>query len=132
MTILAEYFHLDVDSLLDEWDRFKSFILRESQESTIPHAADIIGLAAFLSKGESFRSVFPMMYKLYSTAAVLPVSTAEVERFFSAMKLVYTDHRSSLKVPTVDKLLQIKLNANDSFPYKEVAAKWYKMKKRRI
>ena len=132
ITILAEYFHLDDDSLLDEWDRFKSFILRESQESTIPHAADIIGLAAFLSKGESFRSVFPMMYKLYSTAAVLPVSTAEVERLFSAMKLVYTDHRSSLKVPTVDKLLQIKLNVNDSFPYKEVAAKWYKMKKRRI
>ena len=52
---------------------------------------------------------------LMSTAAVLPLSTAEVERVFSQVKLVKLvkcDHRNRMKQVTMNNILHVKLNCN--------------------
>jgi hypothetical protein len=46
---------------------------------------------------------------LMNTAAVLPLSTAEVERVFSQVKLVKCDHRNRMKM---NNILHVKLNCN--------------------
>ena len=47
-----------------------------------------------------------------STAAVLPLSTAEVERVFSQVKLVKCDHINRMKQVTMNNMLHVKLNCN--------------------
>ena len=47
-----------------------------------------------------------------STAAVLPLSTAEVERVFSQVKLVKCDHINRMKQVTMNNILHVKLNCN--------------------
>ena len=49
---------------------------------------------------------------LMSTAAVLPLSTAEVERVFSQVKLVKCDHINRMKQVTMNNILHVKLNCN--------------------
>jgi hypothetical protein len=49
---------------------------------------------------------------LMSTAAVLPLSTAEVERVFSKVKLVKCDHINRMKQVTMNNILYVKLNCN--------------------
>jgi hypothetical protein len=49
---------------------------------------------------------------LMNTAAVLPLSTAEVERVFSQVKLVKCDHRNCMKQVTMNNILHVKLNCN--------------------
>ena len=41
--------------------------------------------------------VFPLVYKLIELALILPVSTASVERAFSAMKIIKSKLRNKLK-----------------------------------
>ena len=40
--------------------------------------------------------VFPLVYKLIELALILPVSTASVERAFSAMKIIKTKLRNKI------------------------------------
>jgi hypothetical protein len=47
-----------------------------------------------------------------NTAAVLPLSTAEVERVFSQVKLVKCDHINRMKQVTMNNILHVKLNCN--------------------
>jgi hypothetical protein len=49
---------------------------------------------------------------LMNTAAVLPLSTAEVERVVSQVKLVKCDHRNRMKQVTMNNILHVKLNCN--------------------
>jgi hypothetical protein len=41
--------------------------------------------------------VFPLVYKLIELSLILPVSTASVERAFSAMKIIKSKLRNKLK-----------------------------------
>lgn len=41
--------------------------------------------------------VFPLVYKLIELALILPVSTASVERAFSAMKIIKSKLRNKMK-----------------------------------
>jgi hypothetical protein len=49
---------------------------------------------------------------LMNTAAVLPLSTAEVERVFSQVRLVKCDHSNHMKRVTMNNILHVKLNCN--------------------
>ena len=49
---------------------------------------------------------------LMCTAAVLPLSTAEVERVFLQVKLVKCDHINRMKQVTMNNILHVKLNCN--------------------
>ena len=55
----------------------------------------------------------PIIIYLMNTAAVLPLSTAEVERVFSQVKfMVKCDHRNRMKQVTMNNILHVKLNCN--------------------
>jgi hypothetical protein len=128
LTALANNFGLDVDEVQDEWMRFKDLIL----EGECCLDRSIQGLTKFLSTTPSIKPVYKGLSMLYGVAATTPISTAEVERLFSAIKLLYTDHRARLNVATADKLLMIKLNSPTVFPYQEAASNWCQLKKRRL
>ena len=52
----------------------------------------------------------PNLIKFFATLSSLPFSNAAVERVFSQLKLVKTDHRNSLKSMSLVSLLQRKLS----------------------
>ena len=69
-----------------------------------------------------------------STAAVLPLSTAEVERVFSQVKLVKCDHINRMKQVTMNNILHVKLNCNKRC-YEHVSDtldKFFRVKDRKI
>ena len=70
-----------------------------------------------------------------STAAVLPLSTAEVERVFSQVKLVKCDHINRMKQVTMNNILHVKLNCNKQC-YEHVSdtvvAKFFRVNDRKI
>ena len=53
---------------------------------------------------------YPNLIKFFATLSSLPFSNAAVERVFSQLKLVKTDHRNSLKSMSLVSLLQSKLS----------------------
>lgn len=53
---------------------------------------------------------YPNLIKFFAILSSLPVSNAAVERMFSQLKLVKTNHRNSLKSMSLVSLLQSKLN----------------------
>jgi hypothetical protein len=55
----------------------------------------------------------PIIAYLMSTAAVLPLSTAEVERVFSQVKLVKCDHINRMKQVTMN-------NIYSDYPHKSI------------
>ena len=72
---------------------------------------------------------------LMSTAAVLPLSTAEVERVFSQVKLVKCDHINRMKQVTMNNILHVKLNCNkQSYEHVSdtVVAKFFRVNDRKI
>ena len=60
----------------------------------------------------NLKQTYPLLHRLYIKAAVQPLSTAEVERVFSQVKLIKTSHRSNLKTKTLFKILSVKLKCN--------------------
>ena len=52
---------------------------------------------------------YPLLLKFVEILASYPFSNAAVERVFSMLKLVKTDHRSSLKASSLVSLLQCKM-----------------------
>ena len=77
----------------------------------------------------------PDSRRLMSTAAVLPLSTAEVERVFSQVKLVKCDHINRMKQVTMNNMLHVKLNCNKQC-YEHVSdtvvAKFFRVNDRKI
>ena len=78
---------------------------------------------------------FPLVGRVMAAAGVLPLSTAEVERVFSQLKLIKTDHRCSLKTKRLEQLLNIKLSCTDDLFSKlmpTVVTTFFRMKSRRL
>ena len=64
--------------------------------------------AVFNEKNQGQEKVYPNLTKVVSTALSLPFSNAAVERVFSQLKLVKSDHRASLKEESLLALLSTK------------------------
>ncbi len=67
--------------------------------------SDVVKIITSLKK--SAGDFCPNLEKIVSAAAVIPVSTAEVERVFSNVQRTVTDLRNRLQVETTNKLLLI-------------------------
>ncbi|XP_064614032.1 protein FAM200B-like [Liolophura sinensis] len=73
--------------------------------------------------------------KLFELALLIPPSTANVERGFSAMNLICSSLRASLNQTSLDRFMRINLNGPDSLSesyVKRIAEKWASVKDRRI
>ncbi|XP_049927681.1 uncharacterized protein LOC126407055 [Epinephelus moara] len=79
------------------------------------------------------RSSFPNLLLIVELILVLPLSTASVERGFSAMKRTKTDWRSNLSVHTLTRLLFISREGPDMehFNAMPVVRRWLKEAERR-
>ncbi|WAR18397.1 LOW QUALITY PROTEIN: hypothetical protein MAR_000235 [Mya arenaria] len=109
MESLSTHINMPVDKLLNEWKSFLEGVRGQPGRSLPQLTALFFGKRARLG----FKARFPLLARLISAAAVMPLSTAEVEWVFSQLKLIKTDHRSSLGDKTVERLLQVKLNRSN-------------------
>ena len=82
----------------------------------------------------TLRTMFPQLTKLASIAAILPVSTAECERAFSAMKRIKTKLRNQMKTSTLDCLMRISIEGPEigDFNFEKAADFWGRMRNRRL
>lgn len=111
-----------------EWESLKDAVSSVEQE-TVKGPAKLMQLLTKLklSTGQCFENV----EKLCATAAVIPVSTAEVERVFSEVNCTKTDIRNRLDVDTVHQLLTI--HRNDKYlDFGNTVKRWHGQKNRSI
>lgn len=67
-------------------------------------------LTTLVDKKPTLGDMFPNVMKLLCISETLIISTAAVERIFSKVKLIVTEHRNRLNVTTVNNLLMIAAN----------------------
>lgn len=129
ITILAEHLGLCVDDTLVEWNDFKG-VMKNMYEKSTP--AFLLNHLTKLSR--STGKVYPNIYKLLTVHQSLILSTSPVERVFSSVKLVVTDHRNRLSVKTTNQLLLIRQNIKtvEDLDCEKVVKKFLAKKKRRI
>ncbi|XP_067648851.1 zinc finger protein 862-like [Haliotis asinina] len=129
ITELAEHFGLDVEKTQLEWSQVKELFAEEvdtSSPSTI--------LKTLTSLKPQLGDLYPNIVKLLSIHATVILSTSEVERVFSHVKLIVTDHRNRLKIDNCTKLLMVSMNAKSSadIDLGKCVAKFLARKKRRL
>ena len=76
-------------------DQLETFIIHVRRQPVFANCEDIASLATKMVETEK-HLVFPLVYKLIELALILPVSTATVERAFSAMKIIKTELRNKI------------------------------------
>jgi len=92
-------------------------------------------IAVIMNQKLGLKEIYPNVLQVLCIAAVLPMSTAEVERVFSQIKLIKNDHRNRLNQKTLQNLLHIKLNCDTVLFYsilENVVVKFFKVKQRRL
>lgn len=128
---LAEFFQIDEDDLLEEWEEFKFLFLRRTDLKN----EDLCLYKLWLSLKKSEQSVgknFPNIQKLLEVSQTIAVSNAEVERIFSQVKIILNEKRNRLKMENVNKLLIIKMNPMTEDNFSNAVKMWKNAKKRRI
>ena len=91
-------------------------------------------MISILTTDTSIQSLYPNLSKLASIAAIIPVSTAECERSFSAMKRIKTALRNRLKTTTLDCLMRVSIEGPflSEFNFERAADIWQRMRNHRL
>ncbi|XP_046546632.1 uncharacterized protein LOC124256710 [Haliotis rubra] len=126
---LVEQFQLDTDQTLLEWNQVKE-LFSEDLDTSSPAAM----LTTLTSLKPQLGNLYPCMVKLLSVYATVILSTSEVERVFSRVKLIVTDHRNRLSVKNCNRLLMISMNTSSTadIDMDKVVAKFLSRKNRKI
>ena len=92
------------------------------------------GVLKTLASGPALAAMYPCLSKLACIALILPISTAECERSFSAMKRVKTELHNRLITTTLDHLLRISISGPDlkDYDFDRAVDEWDAMRNRRI
>lgn len=138
MRSLAMDFDLDEDVVVAEWIDWIQFL--SSLEFPTLEQSSLVALGKLLLQRDSQSSAeltlrYPNVAFLYSVANTLCLSSAEVERLFSHLKIIKSDKRTSLSNKVLNWVLNIKLNLDNELQdrVKTLAArKWVTMKPRRL
>ncbi|XP_023157861.1 uncharacterized protein [Zea mays] len=75
--------------------QLQTYILQVRRHAAFSTCTDIASLASKMVETEKHK-VFRLVYRLIELALILPVSTASVERAFSAMKIIKTNLRNKM------------------------------------
>ncbi|XP_057441981.1 uncharacterized protein LOC130733738 isoform X2 [Lotus japonicus] len=94
---LATIYHADFsdDDRGTIKEQLSTFILQVKRHASFSTCDDIASLAMKMVQTEK-HLLFPLVYKLIELALILPVSTASVERAFSAMKIIKSKLRNKI------------------------------------
>ena len=76
-------------------EQLDTYVLQVKRHASFSSCEDVQSLAMKMVQIEK-HLVFPLVYKLIELALILPVSTASVERAFSAMKIIKTKLRNKI------------------------------------
>ena len=103
----------DLQEVDKEW-RDQSLCLNPKLNESL--TAEEYWQVVFQEKTAAGESAFPNLTKVVTTLLSLPYSNAAVERVFSQLKLIKTDHRASLKRESLLALLTTKMTLLKSNP----------------
>ncbi|RZC10848.1 hypothetical protein D0Y65_011206 [Glycine soja] len=94
---LADIYHADFsdDDRGTIRDQLETYVLQVRRNASFSTCEDVQSLAMKMVQTEK-HLVFPLVYKLIELALILPVSTASVERAFSAMKIIKSKLRNKI------------------------------------
>ena len=132
MLEIAEELQLQVDGhkLWQEYLGYKSFV------ANLPSPSIEVAVQVMHSpeNKETMAVAYPIISSILARIAVLPASSAQVERLFSTMKRIKTAQRNRLKTKTLDNLMRISIEGPavthwDPYP---ALRKWESMGNRRI
>ena len=73
------------EAIYSEWESLKQLF------SSTYHNLTMQGMLKLLVSNATLKSMYPQLSKMASTSLVIPLSTAECDRCFSAMKRIKTD-----------------------------------------
>jgi hypothetical protein len=76
-------------------EQLETYVLQVRRHAAFANCTDIESLATKMIATEK-HLVFPLVYKLIELALLVPVSTATVERLFSAMKIIKSKLRNKI------------------------------------
>lgn len=76
-------------------EQLETYVLQVRRHAAFANCTDIENLATKMVATEK-HLVFPLVYKLIELALLVPVSTATVERLFSAMKIIKSKLRNKI------------------------------------
>lgn len=94
---------VDSEACSSEWESLRQLMCRNYSHLTMRK------MVKLLVTDVTLNTMFPQLTKLASIAAILPVSTTECERAFSAMKRIKTKLRNQMKTSTLDYLMRISI-----------------------
>ena len=131
---LADHFRMDVDDVITEWSGLCDVL------ATLPRDERSLDRTYQLLCGERHRQLglneaYPLVSRLYAISLTVPMSTAEVERIFSQLALIKTDHRNRLSQRTLQCLLSLKVNmrrVDMQSVVDRAAVAWLALKERRL
>ena len=111
-----------------EWECLKNLMRTSYSHFTMRQ------MVRLLCTDPSLRDMFPQLSKVASISALIPVSTAECERAFSAMNRIKTDLRNRLSTSTLDYLMRISIEGPSvqEFNLERAANIWGGMRNRRL
>ena len=120
---------VDGDELISEWEAVKRLLGSNFKKKSMREM-----LKHFVTD-ESLQLLYPNLTKIATIAAVIPVSTAECERSFSAIKRIKSVLRNRLKTTTLDCLMRISIEGPSitDFNFDRVAnILWQRMQNHRL
>ena len=117
-----------IEDLRSEWESFRHLLSGSYRGESMQ------GVLKTLASGPALAAMYPCLSKLACIALILPISTAECERSFSAMKRVKTELHNRLITTTLDHLLRISISGPDlkDYDFDRAVDEWGAMRNRRI
>ena len=113
-----------------EYETFSASVLScEELKQLAPHS-----LMSKLATNDQLKDMHPNLAKLATIGLVLPMSTADCERGFSALSRIKTDLRNRLSCKILNPLMTIAIEGPepDNFPYERTCEIWARKRNRRI
>lgn len=138
---------IDAEEVYSEWEfaktcmrtNFKSFQpsqqLASGSEATADYKQALASKEIWANFFRSYSDMCPNLLKLVIACYLLPMSSAECERCFSAVNRIKTKQRASLKPETLESLLFIRIEGPATpkeFDFTPALRKWRNMSNRRI
>ena len=123
----------DNTTLKTEWQTLKNSMVSEENHLPVRNydASDVMNSVV---KNKDFKSIFPNLFKISLIGLLIPASTADCERGFSALKRIKTPLRNWLNSVVTNNLLMLAIEGPEGkeFDFSLAVDVWGRAKNRRI